>query len=161
MNLYPEDSVESSASSTDSNSNEDSNASAETTAETTVVIDDNENQSGSNDGSEESGEGAALIGKDSSNHSFASEKGTSETLVGLICGAALLFCLLVSGAAIYCHRRGKRYGGVQLVEEIELNGVGLNETVCNHQIIECQDSESEEEEMDGLQESNTLIYGQC
>merc|ERR1712048_878721 len=130
----------------DSSSNDDS------TTETTVVIDDDENnnQSGSNDGSGESGEGVAFIGKDSSKNSFASERGTSETLVGLICGAA-----------IYCHRRGKRYGGVQLVEEIELNGVGLNETVCSHQIIECQDSESEEEEMDGLQESNTLIYGQA
>merc|ERR1719291_1657012 len=136
---------------TDSNSNDDDDSGSVDSGdsvETTVAIDDNENQSGSND---DSTDNVALIGKDSSDNSFASEKGTSETLVGLICGAVLLSCLLVSGAAIYCHRRGKGYGSVQMAEENE-----VNETVCGHQIIECHDSEDEE---DGLPESNTLIYG--
>merc|ERR1719203_997683 len=119
-------------------SNNDDSVDSGDSLETTVAIDDNENESGSND---DSTDNVALIGKDSSDNSFASEKGTSETLVGLICGAVLLACLVVSGAAIYCHRRGKGYGHVHMAEEIELNEV--NETVCGHQIIECQDSEDE------------------
>merc|ERR1719461_393321 len=146
----------------DSNSNDDDNVSVESesgdSVETTVTIDD---KSGSDDGSADSAENVGFIGKDSADHQFASEKGTSETMVGFICGLALLTCLLVSGAVIY-YRKGKGYGSVEVAEEIELNGVGTdkNETVCSHQIIECEDSE-EEEEIDGTMaaESNTLIYG--
>merc|ERR1712244_38690 len=148
----------------DSNCNDDDSVSVESesgdSVETTVAIDDKE--SGSDDGSNDSAENVGFIGKDSTDHQFASEKGTSETMVGVICGLALLTCLLVSGAVIY-YRKGKGYGSVEVAEEIELNGVGTdkNETICSHQIIECEDSEDEEEEVDGTMaaESNTLIYG--
>merc|ERR1712154_297936 len=145
----------------DSNCNDDDSVSVESesgdSVETTVAIDDKD------DGSNDSAENVGFIGKDSTDHQFASEKGTSETLVGVICGLALLTCLLVSGAVIY-YRKGKGYGSVEVAEEIELNGVGTdkNETICSHQIIECEDSEDgEEEDVDGTMaaESNTLIYG--
>merc|ERR1712217_472961 len=147
-----------------SNSNDDDSMGVESesgdSVETTVAIDDKE--SGSDDGSGDSADNVGFIGKDSADHQFASEKGTSETMVGFICGLALLTCLLVSGAVIY-YRKGKGYGSVEVAEEIELNGVGMdkNETICSHQIIECEDSEDEEEEVDGTMaaESNTLIYG--
>merc|ERR1719471_350067 len=111
----------------DSNSNDDDSVSVESesgdSVETTVAIDDKE--SGSDDGSDDSAENVGFLGKDSADHQFASEKGTSETMVGFICGLASLTCLLVSGAVIY-YRKGKGYGSVEVAEEIELNGVGTN-----------------------------------
>merc|ERR1719410_2956913 len=80
-------------------SNDDDSVSVESesgdSVETTVAIDDKE--SGSDDGSDDSAENVGFIGKDSADHQYASEKGTSETMVGVICGLALLTCLLVSG----------------------------------------------------------------
>merc|ERR1711972_386707 len=90
----------------------------------------------------------------------ASESATVTTVEGLLSGA-LLICVVAVGAA-FCHRmRSKQYVNMHALETVEMNGICEgNETGFGHHIVQCQESDEEDEvdEHDD-QVKDTLIYG--
>merc|ERR1712048_1090924 len=130
---------------------------------TATAIVDGKSGSGSGSGSEDSVENVAMIGKESENSddlAKASESATVTTVVGLLSGA-LLICVVAVGAA-FCNRmRSKPYVNMHALETVEMNGICEgNETGFGHHIVQCQESDEEEDQEDDHdQVKDTLIYG--